>query len=58
MTEASSRAPERPGSPPGTDGEPPAPEPSFWQTMKWAMVMLGITLLFAAITIPVLLWFE
>ena len=44
--------------PPDDDRPPPRPEPSFWETMKWALVMLGITGLIAAITIPILLWLD
>ena len=33
-------------------------EPSFWTTMKWAAVMILVTLVVAAITIPILRWFE
>ena len=57
MTESASRDPassesDQPGAP------TPRAEPTFLETMKWAGVMLGITGLIAAITIPVLLWLD
>jgi len=38
--------------------QPGPSEPSFWVTLKWAAVMLLITLLIAAIAIPVLHWLD
>lgn len=57
MTESASQDPESRATA-DSESSVQRPEPSFWQTMKWALVMLGITGLIAAITIPILQWFE